>query len=65
MGNGPAAIVAINMRRSFPIKLGLMVGVRGRVWSKKNDISLGDIVANGHRRAQQILVWLDCLSTYS
>ena len=31
MGNGPAAIVANNMRRSFPIKFGLMVGVGGRV----------------------------------
>jgi nucleoside phosphorylase len=44
MGNGPAAIVAINMQRSFPIKLGLMVGVGGGVWSKKNDIRLGDVV---------------------
>lgn len=31
MGNGPAAIVANNMRRSFPIKFGLMVGVGGGV----------------------------------
>lgn len=46
MGNGPAAIVANNMQRSFPIKFGLMVGVGGGVWSKKNDIRLGDIVVS-------------------
>jgi nucleoside phosphorylase len=46
MGNGLAAIVVINMRRSFPIKFGLMVGVGGGVWSKKNDIRLGDIVVS-------------------
>jgi hypothetical protein len=31
MGNGPAAIVANNMQRSFPIKFSLMVGVGGGV----------------------------------
>ncbi|RDW58733.1 hypothetical protein BP6252_13209 [Coleophoma cylindrospora] len=46
MGNGPAAVVASNMRRSFPIKFGLMVGVGGGVWSKKHDIRLGDIVVS-------------------
>jgi nucleoside phosphorylase len=46
MGNGPAAIVANNMQRSFPIKLGLMVGVGGGVWSKKDDIRLGDVVVS-------------------
>ena len=46
MGNGPAAIVANNMRRSFPIKFGLMVGVGGGVWSKKDDIRLGDVVVS-------------------
>jgi nucleoside phosphorylase len=46
MGNGPAAIVANNMQRSFPIKFGLMVGVGGGVWSKKDDIRLGDIVVS-------------------
>lgn len=44
MGIGPAAIVASNMRRSFPIIFGLMVGVGGGVWSKKVDMRLGDIV---------------------
>src|SRR5277367_4322796 len=46
MGNGPAAIVANNMRRSFPIKFGLIVGVGGGVWSKKDDIRLGDVVVS-------------------
>lgn len=46
MGNSPAAIVANNMQRSFPIKFGLMVGVGGGVWSKKNDIRLGDVVVS-------------------
>lgn len=46
MGNGPAAIVANNMQRTFPIKFGLMVGVGGGVWSKKDDIRLGDVVVS-------------------
>jgi nucleoside phosphorylase len=46
IGNGPAAIVANNMQRSFPIKFGLMVGVGGGVWSKNNDIRLGDVVVS-------------------
>src|SRR5947209_1307053 len=46
MGNGPAAIVAKNMQRSFPLKFGLMVGVGGGVWSKKDDIRLGDVVVS-------------------
>jgi nucleoside phosphorylase len=45
-GNGPAAIIANNMRRSFPIKFGLMVGVGGGVPSKKDDIRLGDVVVS-------------------
>jgi nucleoside phosphorylase len=46
LGNGPAATVASNMRRSFPIKFGLMVGVGGGVWSKTSDIYLGDVVVS-------------------
>jgi nucleoside phosphorylase len=45
-GNGPAAIVAKDMQRSFPIKFGLMVGVGGGVCSKKDDIRLGDVVVS-------------------
>lgn len=46
IGIGPAAIVANNMLRSFSIKFGLMVGVGGGVWSKKDDIRLGDVVVS-------------------
>jgi len=46
MGIGPAGIVASNMQRSFPIKFGLMVGIGGDVWSKNNDVRLGDIVVS-------------------
>ena len=46
VGNGPAATVAKDMQRSFPIKFGLMVGVGGGVWSKKDDIRLGDVVVS-------------------
>jgi nucleoside phosphorylase len=46
IGISPAAVVANNMRRSFPIKFGLMVGVGGGVWSKKDDIRLGDVVVS-------------------
>lgn len=46
MGIGPAAIVANNMKRSFNLQFGLMVGIAGGVWSKKADIRLGDIVVS-------------------
>jgi nucleoside phosphorylase len=45
-GSGPAAIVAKDMGRSFKMKFSLIVGVGGGVWSKKNDIRLGDIVVS-------------------
>ncbi|OBT39752.1 hypothetical protein VE00_10507 [Pseudogymnoascus sp. WSF 3629] len=43
MGNTPAMTVANNMKRSFPIKIGLMVGIGGGVLSKRSDIRLRDI----------------------
>jgi nucleoside phosphorylase len=46
LGNGPAAIVAEDMKRSFLIKFGLMVGIGGGVWSKKADLRLGDVVVS-------------------
>lgn len=46
LGNGPAATVAKDMLRSFPIKLGLMVGIGGGVYTKKTDIRLGDVVVS-------------------
>jgi nucleoside phosphorylase len=45
-GNNSAATVAKDMLRSFPIKIGLMVGVGGGVWSQKMDIRLGDVVVS-------------------
>ena len=50
-GNGPAAIIANNMRRSFPINFGLIVGVGGGVPSKKDDIRLGDVVVSQPTRS--------------
>ena len=46
MGNNSAATVAKDMLRSFPIKIGLMVGVGGGVWSRKVDMQLGDVVVS-------------------
>ncbi|OBT41614.1 hypothetical protein VE00_07822 [Pseudogymnoascus sp. WSF 3629] len=46
MGNTPATTVANNMKRSFPIKIGLMVGISGGVLSKKSDIRLRDIAVS-------------------
>jgi nucleoside phosphorylase len=43
-GNNPAATVAKDMLRTFPIKVGLMVGIGGGVRSQTADIRLGDVV---------------------
>jgi nucleoside phosphorylase len=45
-GTNSAATVARDMLRSFPIKMRLMVGVGGGVWSRKTDIRLGDVVVS-------------------
>lgn len=46
MGTTSASAVAVNMMRSFPIKIGLMVGICGGVWSEDQDIRLGDVVVS-------------------
>ncbi|KAK3634881.1 hypothetical protein LTR56_015006 [Elasticomyces elasticus] len=46
MGKVSAASVAMDMMHSFPIKVGLMVGVGGGVWSEKDDVRLGDVVVS-------------------
>ena len=46
MGKASAATVARDMMRSFPIKIGLMVGIAGGVWSKTTDVRLGDVVVS-------------------
>jgi nucleoside phosphorylase len=45
-GNNSTATVTRNMLRSFQIKIGLMVGVGGGVWSPKVDIRLGDVIVS-------------------
>ncbi|TKA72754.1 hypothetical protein B0A49_04593 [Cryomyces minteri] len=45
-GNNSAATVAKDMLRSFPIKIGLMVGIGGGVWSEEVDVRLGDVVVS-------------------
>jgi nucleoside phosphorylase len=45
-GKSAATAVALHMVRSFPIKLGLMVGIGGGVPSHNNDIRLGDVVVS-------------------
>jgi nucleoside phosphorylase len=45
-GKASAATVATNIMRSFPIKVGLMVGIGGGVPSKSVDIRLGDVVVS-------------------
>jgi nucleoside phosphorylase len=45
-GNNSVATVAKDMQHSFPIKIGLLVGVGGGVWSKKVDMRLGDVVVS-------------------
>jgi nucleoside phosphorylase len=45
-GKVSASGVAKDMMRSFPIKVGLMVGICGGVWSGKADIRLGDVVVS-------------------
>jgi nucleoside phosphorylase len=46
MGKVSATAASRDMMRSFPIKVGLMVGVCGGVWSVKTDIRLGDVVVS-------------------
>jgi nucleoside phosphorylase len=43
-GTVSAAVVAKDMMRSFPIRIGLMVGIAGGVWSEEKDIRLGDVM---------------------
>ncbi|KAL3475935.1 violaceus kinesin [Aspergillus californicus] len=46
-GTVSAARVASDMRRTFrDMKIGLMVGIGGGVWSERRDIRLGDVVVS-------------------
>jgi nucleoside phosphorylase len=46
MGVVSATAVAVNMMRSFPIKVDLMVGLCGGLWSDAADIRLGDVIVS-------------------
>lgn len=46
MGLVSAATVAKDMMRSFPIKIGLMVGICGGVWSEETDVRIGDVIVS-------------------
>lgn len=41
-----AAVIARDMKRTFQIRFGLMVGIGGGVWSDNVDIRLGDVVVS-------------------
>lgn len=45
-GKASAARVGADVTRTFPIKIGLMVGIGGGAPSKMNDIRLGDVVVS-------------------
>jgi len=45
-GVASASAVAANIVHSFPIKVGLMVGIGGGVPSRKVDMRLGDVVVS-------------------
>jgi nucleoside phosphorylase len=62
-GIGEAATVASNMRRSFPIRFGLMVGVGGGVWSTKVDVRLGDVIIGQRDRQHGSVVQWDFETT--
>ncbi|KAK3650355.1 hypothetical protein LTR56_006331 [Elasticomyces elasticus] len=46
MGKASAATVANDMMRSFPIKVGFMVGIGGGVPNDTKDVRLGDVVVS-------------------
>ena len=46
MGKASATAVAKDMMRSFPVKVGFMVGICGGAWSEKTDVRLGDVVVS-------------------
>jgi nucleoside phosphorylase len=51
IGTSPAAIVARDMRKSFPhLKFALMVGIGGSAPTQERDIRLGDVVVSVPRK---------------
>lgn len=45
-GKVSAATVAKDMLRTFPIRVGLMIGIGGGIWSEETDIRLGDVIVS-------------------
>ncbi|THX53051.1 purine and uridine phosphorylase [Aureobasidium pullulans] len=59
-GTATAATVANDMRRTFPwLRIGLMVGIAGGVWSPDTDVRLGDIVVGVHPTGEAGVVQYD------
>ncbi|CAD0096230.1 unnamed protein product [Aureobasidium vineae] len=59
-GTAIAATVANDMRRTFPwLRVGLMVGIAGGVWSPECDVRLGDIVVGVHPQGEAGVVQYD------
>jgi hypothetical protein len=59
IGKVSAAVAAKDMMRSFPIRVGLMVGLCGGVCSERADVRLGDIVVNQPDERYRGLMWWD------
>lgn len=59
-GKTSAATVANDMRRTFPwLRIGLMVGIAGGVWSPETDVRLGDIVVGVHPSGEAGVIQYD------
>ncbi|THX25126.1 TPR-like protein [Aureobasidium pullulans] len=59
-GKANAATVANDMRRTFPwLRIGLMVGIAGGVWSPETDVRLGDVVVGIHPTGEAGIIQYD------
>jgi nucleoside phosphorylase len=59
-GTATAATVANDMRRTFPwLRIGLMVGIAGGVWSPDTDVRLGDVVVGVHPSGEAGVIQYD------
>ncbi|KAG9524255.1 purine and uridine phosphorylase, partial [Aureobasidium melanogenum] len=59
-GTATAATVANDMRRTFTwLRIGLMVGIAGGVWSPDTDVRLGDIVVGVHPSGEAGVIQYD------
>ncbi|THZ58007.1 TPR-like protein [Aureobasidium pullulans] len=59
-GKANAATVANDMRRTFPwLRIGLMVGIAGGVWSPETDVRLGDVVVGIHLTGEAGIIQYD------